>query len=391
MPRDTNPPPGTPIVLQVLPRLDAGGVERGTIEVAGAITRAGGTALVASAGGKLVPVLARAGGRHVAMPLAAKGPWTMWRNAGRLAALVRAEGVGIVHARSRAPAWSALSAVQRTGARFVTTYHGAYNEDLPGKRRYNAVMARGERVIAISRYIAGLIEHRHGTDPARIRVIPRGVDPALFDPAVVAPARLARLARNWHLPDGAPTVLLPGRFARWKGHGVLIEAVARMVRRDVILVLAGAAAGRGRYVAELLAQARAAGIADRVHVAHDLDDVPAAMMLADVVVSASTDPEGFGRVVVEAQAMARMVVATGHGGAAETVVPGVTGWLVPPGDAAALAATIERALALPVADRLALGERARGWVRARYTTAAMQAATLDVYRELARDPRREPP
>ena len=143
-----------------------------------------------------------------------------------------------------------------------------------------------------------------------------------------------------------------------------------------------AAAGRGRYVAELLAQARAAGIADRVHVAHDLDDVPAAMMLADVVVSASTDPEGFGRVVVEAQAMARMVVATGHGGAAETVVPGVTGWLVPPGDAAALAATIERALALPVADRLALGERARGWVRARYTTAAMQAATLDVYREL---------
>ena len=108
---------------------------------------------------------------------------------------------------------------------------------------------------------------------------PGGVDPALFDPAVVAPARLARLARNWHLPVGALTVLLLGRFARWKGHGVLIEAVARMGRRDVILVLAGAAAGRGRYVAELLAQARAAGIADRVHVAHDLDDVPAAMML----------------------------------------------------------------------------------------------------------------
>lgn len=387
MPRDATAlprraSPGAPIVLQVLPRLDTGGVERGTVEVADAITRAGGTALVASAGGRLVPALADVGGRHVALPLAAKGPWAMWRNAGRLAALVQAEDVGILHARSRGPAWSALLAARRTGARFVTTYHGAYNEDLPGKRRYNAVMARGERVIAVSRYIAGLIERRHGTDPARIRVIPRGVDPALFDPAAVAPERVAHLARAWRLPHGAPTVLLPGRFTRWKGQGVLIDALARLARRDVVCVLAGGAAGRERYVAELLAQAAAAGIADRLRLVHDLDDVPAAMLLADAVVSASTDPEGFGRVVIEAQAMARMVVATDHGGGAETVTPGETGWLVPPGDAAALAAAIERALGLPAADRLALGTRARAGVMARYTTAAMQAATLDVYREL---------
>lgn len=377
MPSDANPP----TVLQVLPRLETGGVERGTVEIADAVARAGWRALVASEGGRMVDALERAGGRHVALPLASRNPLTVWRNAGRLAALVRAEGVGIVHARSRAPAWSALLAAKRTGARFVTTYHGVYNEDLPGKRRYNAVMARGERVIAASRYVAALVEQRHGVDPARIRVIPRGVDPAVFDPAAVAPPRVARLAEAWRLPDGMPVVMLPGRLTRWKGQGVLIEAVARL-RRDVCCVLVGSAQGRDGYAAALAAQAEAAGIAGRVRMVGGCDDMPAALRLADVVVSASTDPEGFGRVVIEAQAMGRPVIATDHGGAAETVEPGATGWRVPPGDSAALAAAVEQALALPAADRLALGGRARAAVLARFTTARMQAATLDVYREL---------
>lgn len=377
------PPDANPLtVLQVLPRLETGGVERGTVEIANAITRAGGIALVASEGGRLVEALERVGGRHVTLPLASRSPLTIWRNAGRLAALVRAEGVRIVHARSRAPAWSALLAARRAGARFVTTYHGVYNEGLPGKRRYNAVMARGERVIAISRYVAELVEHGHGVNPARIRVIPRGVDPAVFDPGAVAGPRIARLAEAWRLPEGAPGVMLPGRLTRWKGQEVLIEAVAHLARRDVRCVLVGSAQGRDGFAAALVAQARAAGIADRLHLAGDCDDMPAALLLADVVVSASTDPEGFGRVVIEAQAMGRPVIATDHGGAAETVEHGVTGWRVPPGDAAALAAAIDRVLALPAADRLALGERARAAVLARFTTARMQAATLDVYRDL---------
>lgn len=378
MPPDANPP----AVLQVLPRLETGGVERGTVEIAEVVARAGWTALVASEGGRMVPALERAGGQHVVLPLASRNPLTLWRNAGRLAGLVRAEGVRIVHARSRAPAWSALLAAKRTGARFVTTYHGVYNEDLPGKRRYNAVMARGELVIAASRYVAGLVEQRHGVDPARIRVIPRGVDPAVFDPAAVAAPRVAQLAEAWRLPEGAPVVMLPGRLTRWKGQGLLIEAVARLARRDVCCVLVGSAQGRDRYAAALTAQAEAAGIAGRLRMVGGCDDMPAALMLADVVVSASTDPEGFGRVVIEAQAMGRPVIATDHGGAAETVEHGTTGWRVPPGDAAALAAAIDRALALPITDRLALSERARAAVLARFTMERMQAATLDVYREL---------
>ncbi len=366
------------VVLQVLPSLVAGGVERGTIEMARAVTEAGGRALVASAGGRLVSAVQYAGGRHVTLPLATKDPLNMWRNAGRLAALIRDEGVQIVHARSRAPAWSALLAARRTGARFVTTYHGAYGEAFPFKRRYNAVMAKGDRVIAISRHIAALVAARHGVGPDRLRVIPRGVDTAVFDPQIVSGERIARLAAEWRLPERARVVLLPGRLARWKGHGVLIEAMGRLGDPGLCCVLMGE--GRQGYGAELARQAERRGVTLRMP--GPCDDMPAAMLLADAVVHAATEPEAFGRVVIEAQAMGRPVIASDLGGPVETVEPGVTGWLVPPGEAAVLADTLRYVLDLSEADRAALGLQTRAAVLARYTTRAMQDATLAVYREL---------
>jgi glycosyltransferase involved in cell wall biosynthesis len=286
-----------------------------------------------------------------------------------------------VHARSRAPAWSAWLASQRTGAHFVTTYHGAYSEDLPFKRRYNAVMARGEIVIAASRFIAGLVIERHGIDPGKLRVIPRGVDRTIFDPDAIAPDRLARLVRDWHLPDGAPTVVLPGRLTGWKGQTVLLDAIARMPRRDVVCVLVGSDQGRHRYASELLRQAQKLGIGDRVRLVGECDDMPAALMLSDVVVHASTQPEAFGRVVIEAQAMARPVIAADLGGPVETVDHGVTGLRVPPGDPAALAIAIEHMFALTEDQRRALGARARESVP---TVRGMQEATLDVYEAVLR-------
>ncbi len=376
------PPPSAPVVLQVLPSLVTGGVERGTVEITQAVARAGWTALVASAGGRLVGAVEHAGGRHVTLPLEAKNPLSILRNAGRLARLIRAEGVSLVHARSRAPAWSAFLAARRTGVRFVTTYHGTYGESLPFKRRYNAVMAKGEVVIAASRYIADLVATRHGVDPERIRVIPRGVDPASFDPAAVSGARLARLALAWDLPDHAPVVMLPGRLTGWKGQAVLIDALARLERTDAVAVLVGSDQGRSGYTAGLHRQAEALGVAARLRVVGDCADMPAALLLADVVVSASTAPEAFGRVVIEAQAMARPVIATDLGGPVETVETGVTGWRVPPGDPDALAAALDAVLALPAEAREAMGARAREAVLARCTTRAMQAATLEVYREV---------
>src|ERR1700722_13619378 len=178
--------PDRPVVLQVLPSLVTGGVELGTVEIAQAIAEAEATALVASAGGRLVRQIERAGGTHVTLKLTTKSPLGIWRNAAALEALIRDRKVSLVHARSRAPAWSAWLACQRTGVPFVTTYHGTYGEEFPFKRIYNSVRARGRIVIAASQFIADLVTTRHGVDPARIRVFPRGSDPAVCDPPTVS-------------------------------------------------------------------------------------------------------------------------------------------------------------------------------------------------------------
>tara|TARA_R110001592_G_scaffold283010_4_gene550888 strand:- start:3108 stop:4349 length:1242 start_codon:yes stop_codon:yes gene_type:complete len=370
-------------VLQVLPAMGAaGGVERGTVEIAGAVVQAGGRALVASAGGPLVHDLARVGAEHVDLPMDSKNPVTMWRNVDRLAQVIRAEKVDIVHARSRAPAWSARAAAKRTGAHFVTTFHGTYGAGNHLKRVYNSIMTRGERVIAISQFIAGHIRQLYGVPSNKIRVIHRGVDLERFDPAKVTAQRVVNLATDWMLPDGMPVIMLPGRLTRWKGQPVVIDALSRLKRRDIRCLLVGGDQGREDYRAELESMIADRNLNEVVRLVDHCDDMPAAYMLTDVVISASTDPEAFGRVIAEAQALGRPVIATDHGGAKETVIPGVTGWLVPPGDPDALAAAIEKVLSLDSAQRSTLAGKAIANVRDNFSKATMCAKTLDVYDEV---------
>ena len=367
-------------VLQVLPRLVTGGVERGTVDMAAALVAHGWRAVVASAGGPMVRELERAGAIHVALPLASKNPVVMYANAARLARVIALHRIDIVHARSRAPAWSALAASRRTGARFVTTFHNAYGARTSLKRRYNAVMARGERIIAISEFVARHVVETYGVKRELVSVVPRGVDLVRFDPERTSADRMIDLAREWGLPDGVPIVLLPGRLTRWKGHHVLVEALRRLGRGAIQCLFVGS--GSERYRRELEAQIARDPPACAIRVLGECRDMAAAYMLADAVVSASTEPEGFGRVIAEAQAMGRPVIATSHGGASETVVPGATGWLVPPGEADALAAALAEALDLDPAARLALAERAIAHVRANFTVERMTARTIAIYEEL---------
>ncbi len=371
---------GKATVLQVVPRLVQGGVERGTVDVAAALVAAGWKAMVASEGGPMVRELERAGATHIALPLASKNPFVIRANIDRLSTLIAMHDVDLVHARSRAPAWSARYAAKRTGRHFVTTFHNAYGLGSIWKRHYNAVMATGERVIAISNFVGEHVASVYGVPPERLRVIPRGTDVTRFDPDTVSPERMVRLMRAWRLPDGAHTVLLPGRLSRWKGQLVFIEAMARLKRPDVHAVILGN--GNERYRRELEAAAAASGGGATFRFVEDCADMAAAYMLADVVVSASTSPEGFGRVIVEAQAMGRPVIATAHGGAQETIIPGDTGWLVPPGDAGALAAALATALDQDEAARLAMSQREIAHVRTHFTSALMAARTLAVYDEL---------
>lgn len=371
-----------PTVLQVLPALHTGGVERGTVDIALALVAAGWRAVVVSAGGPMAREIERGGGVHVTLPVDSKNPLTMRRNVGRIASVIRQHAVDIVHARSRAPAWSSYYAARRTGRPFLTTYHGVYNAGSAFKRWYNSIMVRGTRVIAISEFIAHHVVGEYGVDPTRVRVIPRGIDLLNFDPANVTAERVIALAKSWRLPDGVPVVMMPGRVTRWKGHTVLVEAMARLGRRDICCLFVGSDQGRTEYRAEIAALVDRLGLGGVVRSVDHCRDMPAAYMLADVVVSASTDPEAFGRVLAEAQAMGRPVIGTDHGGARETVIPGETGWLVPPGDPEALAAALAAALALDVDQREALGLRAIAHIRERFSRHEMCASTLAVYAEI---------
>ncbi|MBY0430523.1 MAG: glycosyltransferase family 4 protein, partial [Rhodospirillales bacterium] len=325
----------------------------------------------------------RIGARHVTMPLASKNPMVIRANIERLVYVIRHFGVDIVHARSRAPAWSALYAAQRAGCHFVTTFHGTYSIGLFGlKQKYNSVMVRGERVIAISQFIADHIQSHYQVDPTLVRIIHRGVDLSKFDPARVSPERIIQLARQWRLPDGAPVIMLPARLTRWKGQAVLIEALAQLGRKDLRCLLVGSEEGKGNYKAELENMVRRKGLTDVVHIVGDCNDMPAAYMLTDVVVSASTQPEAFGRVITEAQAMGRPVVASGHGGARETVLHGETGFLTKPGDASSLAAALNALLTMDGRDRQRVAANGRTYVRRNFTTAQMCVKTLDVYSEV---------
>jgi glycosyltransferase involved in cell wall biosynthesis len=376
-------PPG---VLQVLPSLVTGGVERGTVDVAKALVGAGWKAYVASAGGPMVRELERVGAVHFRLPLDSKNPLTIIANIGRLGRLLATYPIDLVHARSRAPAWSARVAARRHGVPFVTTFHGTYNATNFFKRYYNSIMTSGERVIAISDFIGEHVQANYGVPPDRVAVIHRGLDLDRMDPAKVPAERVAKLAAAWRLQDGVPVILMPGRLTRWKGQMVMIEATAKLVaelgKEAVVCVMVGDDQGRHGYRRQLERAIAAHGLGGAVRLTGECKDMAAAYMLADVVVSASLDPEAFGRVVVEAQAMGRPVIATDHGGPRETVLASRTGWLVPPGDADALASALKTVLSLRPQDRQTLALAARANVAERFTVERMCARTIGVYTEL---------
>ncbi len=378
----TLPPDFT--LLQVTPELETGGAEQTTIDVAQAVIAAGGKALVATRGGRMAARLVSDGGRLIEMPVQSKNPLVMLGNAARLIDLIRTEKVSLVHARSRAPAFSALWAAHATKVPFVATYHGVYRAGNGLKRWYNAVMTRGDLVIANSDYTRDHVLAEHHLDPARIVTIPRGVDLTRFDPRRIPPERIDALRAAWGVPaDGSKLVfLLGGRLTRIKGHQTIIAAAARMQaqgREDFVIVFAGDDQGRTEFREELLRDIAAAGLADTVRIVGHCDDMPAAFRLADVALLPTTKPESFGRAAVEPQVMERPVIVSDHGGATETVVDGETGWRAPPGDVEAWARAMTTAITVGGECRRTMGEAAAARARRLYSVDAMCDATLGVY------------
>ncbi|MCI4643329.1 MAG: glycosyltransferase family 4 protein [Hyphomonadaceae bacterium] len=374
-------------ILQVIPELSAGGAERTVLEVAEALRAAGATALVASQGGRMEKDLEALGGELIRLNMASKNPITLRGNAARLSRLVNTRGIDLIHARSRAPAWSALWAARRTGVPFVTTYHGAYSARSRLKRLYNSVMARADRVIANSEWTAAHVRKEHGVEEARLVTIPRGVDMMAFDPAHVSPERIAAQRTAWELDtrEGDFVLLLPGRLTEWKGQGLALEALAALAPDEIArlhLVFLGDPQGREAYVTALTHKAETLGLTERVRFQPHTRDMPAAYLAADIILAPSTRPEAFGRTAAEASAMTRPVIAADHGGARETIVEGQTGTRFTPGSATALAGAIRTLVSLRAEARAAMGLAGREYVRQHFSKRGLQLQTLGVYAEL---------
>ncbi len=383
----------SPTILQIIPELDTGGAELSTLEIAEAICRSGGQAHVVTQGGRMLSRLESLGAKTHILPVATKNPLRMIANAVSIGRIIRNTGVDLVHARSRAPAWSGLWAARATGCRFVTTYHGAYNEHSAAKRFYNSVMARGDLVIANSNYTRDLIRSRYQTPPHRIRVVHRGVDDRSFDPEAISAERVARLRAAWGLAPGDRAVLQAARLTGWKGQSVVVEAARHLAAQGwpagAVVILAGDDQGRHDYRLSLERAIAAGGLEGKVRLVGHVDDMPAAYRAAHAAVVASIEPEAFGRTAVEAQAMGCPVIATRIGAPQETVRAGpecggqdITGWLVPPADAATLSGALRAVLALNDEERGHLGRRARLHVLELFTLTSMRRKTLAVYDEL---------
>jgi len=344
-------------VLQVVPELNAGGVE--------------------GAGGRMEDELLRMGGILHKTDIGSKNIFTVFRRIRLLRALIHAHKIDIVHARSRAPAWPAYHAARIEGVPFLTTYHGIYNSGSALKTYYNSVMTKGQHIIANSDFTKAHIIKTHGIAADKITAIARGVDMAKFDPNLFTEKDKTAQRYHWRVASNKKLILLPGRLTRWKGQIEAIHALKELPE-ECMLVLLGDAQGRDEYVKELKYYAQDCGVQDRVIMPGHHRNMPKALAAADVVISASTDPEAFGRVAAEAQAMERPVVATSHGGAVESVKDGQTGFLVTPSDSKALAEGIRKALDWLDYD----GSAARTRISTHFSTKNLQAKTLAVYKDL---------
>ncbi|MBM3621100.1 MAG: glycosyltransferase family 4 protein [Alphaproteobacteria bacterium] len=370
-----------PAVLQLVPALDRGGVARAAIDTAAALVASGGKALIAGSGQAMAGELRRLKIVHLDVALGADGLVGAYGGLRRLREAIASQDVDIVHARSPATAWMARRLAREHGKRFVATAHAPGGTGGWSRRWLEAAQAAADRVIAVSDHVAHDLRQRHHVPEARLTLIRPGIHLDRFDPTTMRPDRVIRLATQWRLPDDRRIVLFPARLTADRGQARLVEALSELNRDDVHCLFLGAETPATAYERRLQALIEAKGLGGRAAIAPYCEDMPAAYMLADVVV-AGGDGEGFSRVIAEAQAMGRPAVCDAAGGAVEAMVASVTGWSAPPGMPAALARSLERALSLSEADRVALGTRARAHILERFTVERMTRETLALYAEM---------
>ena len=369
-------------ILQVLPHLNSGGLVSGAIEISNALQQSGHLSFVATNGGRREREITRVGGKVLLLPLDSKNPFTIFKNIYRLSKIIKDNKINIIHARSRAPAWSAYFAAKKMGIPFITTFHGTYSMKGKIKKIYNSVMTKGDKVIAISNFIKDHILQNYKTYSEKVVTIHRGINLDTFNHLKVSDERLISFCKKFNIPEDNFVILLPGRITRWKGHKNLIDAFAMLGREDIICLFVGDIQGRKKYFNELATYIDKLGLTNNFRIIENQIDMAAIYKLADVVVSASIEPEAFGRVVAEAQAMGRPTIGVNHGGGPEIIIKDVTGWLYQPNDTIDLLDKLRKALELDNLERKKMASKAIERTVLNFNNDSMCSKTLKVYSDL---------
>jgi glycosyltransferase involved in cell wall biosynthesis len=380
-------------VLQIIPGLEVNRTARAAIDIAAALDATGARALVACAGGPMRGELQAKGGIFVPFPSRTKNLLAMALNMRRLARLIAAENADIVHVHSRALAWVAYGATRLTKTPLVTTFPSVYRDSNPIALRYDSVLARGDAVLVDSNFAAALIANLHSPAAGRIRVVRHGLDCRVFTPDAIAPARVQAVRRHWKVAPHERIVLLAAQTSPGSGHNILLEAAGLLSRSGLAGVKFILACERDensahdRSIGRAIATEGLQGIMYRT----GLRDLPAALLAASIVVVPATEARAFGDAAVQAQAMGTPVIAANLGAAPETVLappmveePSRTGFLVPPGNAAALALAIATVLSLGATAGGKLSSCARNHVETCFSVERMCAATIETYVDLRR-------
>lgn len=380
-----------PVIMQILPRLNMGGVERGVIDVSKAIAAANLTPIVVSAGGNMVAYLREAKIRHIELPMDSKNPWTIYKNIDRLAHLISEYNVDIVHVRSRAPAWSAYYACKKTNCKLVTTFHGTYSNNFGVKflsnlkKKYNSIMLKADYVIAVSKFIKNYIKENFSEiaiPDEKLVVIHRGVDLNTFKADSVSKPRLIGLATGWNIPEDKAIIMLPGRITAWKGHEFLIDALTKVKNNNYFCIIVGSDKDHEKYSQRLEERIEANNLQGKIRIVGETRDMAVAYLMSDVVISASVKPEAFGRIAIETGAMSRVIIATNIGGSTETIIPGQTGFLVEPNNTDDLASKIDMVLAMTHEERNKIGAQARKFIEENFSNQKMCDETVGLYKKI---------
>lgn len=367
-------------IMQVVPALISGGVERGTLEIAKQLVLSGYKSIVISAGGPLVEALTKNGSIHIEMNVASKNPLIVWLNARKISKIIKEYSVDIIHARSRAPAWSCYMAAKSTGIKLITTFHGIYNFNGRLKKFYNSIMTEGHKVIAVSNFVKKYIIENYYIDKDKIIVIHRGVDQNEFSKEKVSVEMINKFREKYNVPVKTPVLLLPSRITKWKGHLILIEALNKIKHMNFYCIMAGDLSKHPGFVAKIKSQIKEYKLQNRIQLFGNEPNMIGLYGIVDIVLSTSFKPEAFGRTIIEAQSMEKLVIARNIGGACETIKNTETGFHVTSNNSEELAKMIEHCLSIVGTNKATdITSAARKKVSENFSLEKMFQQTIDIY------------